>query len=73
VLFLLNGHCVAFDPVKYLREVRSEAARVRWPTRKETVTMTGVVLLMAGSAALFFLVVDSLFGWVARMFFTTNS
>jgi len=64
---------VAFDPIKYLREVRSEAARVRWPTRKETLVTTGTVLTMAVVAALFFFFVDSIFGWVARMFFTTNS
>ena len=44
--------------VQFFREVRQEAAKVTWPTRKETMISTGMVLVMVVLAALFFLVVD---------------
>ncbi len=44
--------------VQFFREVRQEAAKVTWPTRKETMISTGMVLVMVVLAAVFFLVVD---------------
>ena len=42
---------VAFDPVKFYREVRSEMTKVTWPSRKETLQTTGLVLAMVFSDA----------------------
>ncbi len=44
---------------EFLREVGVEMKKVTWPTRKETVAGTGVVLVMTIVMALFFLFVDS--------------
>jgi preprotein translocase subunit SecE len=60
---------VAFQPVKFVREVRTEMARVTWPTRKETLVTTGLVFAMASVAALFFFVVDQLIGLGVRALF----
>jgi preprotein translocase subunit SecE len=49
-----------FDPALYVREVRTEVAKVTWPSRKETLITTGLVLAMSALAAVFFLVVDQL-------------
>lgn len=38
--------------------MRQEVARVTWPTRKETLITTGLVLALSALAAVFFLVVD---------------
>jgi preprotein translocase subunit SecE len=38
--------------------VRAEAAKVVWPSRRETLITTGLVMLMAVFAAIFFIVVD---------------
>ena len=46
------------NPVQYLRDVRQDVARVTWPTRKETLITTGLVLALSALAAVFFLVVD---------------
>jgi preprotein translocase subunit SecE len=46
------------NPIKFFKQVRQEAGRVTWPSRKETLVTTGMVLLMGIAAALFFLVVD---------------
>ena len=48
------------NPVQYLRDVRQEVARVTWPTRKETLITTGLVLALSALAAVFFLVVDQI-------------
>ncbi len=53
---------MAVDPVKFVREVRAEVAKVTWPTRKETLVTTGLVFAMATAAAVFFFVVDQLVG-----------
>ena len=43
---------------EFFRQVRQEASKVTWPTRKETTVTTGMVLLMVVVAAIFFLLVD---------------
>jgi len=57
------------DPVQFVREVRSEVAKVTWPTRKETLITTGLVLAMSGLAAVFFLVADQLIALAMRGLF----
>ena len=39
---------------EFFRQVRQEASKVTWPTRKETTVTTGMVLLMVVIAAIFF-------------------
>ena len=60
---------VAVDPAKFVREVRSEMARVTWPSRKETLVTTGLVFAMAVLAALFFFIVDQVAGVGVRALF----
>jgi preprotein translocase subunit SecE len=57
------------DPAQYVRDVRAEVAKVTWPTRKETLITTGLVLALSAAAALFFLVVDQLIGLAVRAVF----
>ncbi|MCW8917145.1 MAG: preprotein translocase subunit SecE [Magnetovibrio sp.] len=47
-------------PAKFVQEVRSEASKVTWPTRKETTISTATVFVMAIIAALFFFLVDQI-------------
>ncbi|HEU0221958.1 MAG TPA: preprotein translocase subunit SecE [Paracoccaceae bacterium] len=51
---------MAVNPLHFIREVRGEAAKVVWPTRRETVTTTIIVFIMAVILALFFFLVDQL-------------
>jgi preprotein translocase subunit SecE len=48
------------NPFQFLQEVRAEASKVTWPTRRETLITTGLVALMVFMAALFFVSVDQL-------------
>jgi len=58
-----------FDPAQYVRDVRSEVAKVTWPSRKETLITTGLVLAMSTLAAIFFLVVDQIIAVAMRGLF----
>jgi preprotein translocase subunit SecE len=60
---------VAVDPAKFVREVRSEVMKVTWPSRKETLQITGLVFAMAAAAALFFFVIDQAIGIGVRALF----
>ena len=46
------------SPAQFIQQVRTEAAKVTWPTRKETMLSTLMVLLMVAFAAVFFFLVD---------------
>ena len=46
------------NPFEFIQEVRAEAAKVTWPTRRETVITTIMVLIMVLLASLFFVSVD---------------
>jgi preprotein translocase subunit SecE len=48
-------------------EARDEAKKVVWPTRKETVQMTGVVVLFVVVMAVFLWAVDSTLLWLMKM------
>jgi preprotein translocase subunit SecE len=57
------------SPLKFIREVRGEVAKVTWPSRKETLVTTGLVLAMAALAAIFFFVADQVIGIGVRALF----
>jgi preprotein translocase subunit SecE len=46
------------SPFKFLQEVRAEADKVTWPTRRETAITTAMVFVMVAIAAVFFLLSD---------------
>ncbi len=54
------------NPFEFLQQVRSEAAKVTWPTRKETTITTAMVFLMAVLASVFFLIVDQVVAFAVR-------
>ncbi len=46
------------NPFQFIQDVRTEAGKVTWPTRKETLITTGMVLVMVILASVFFVTVD---------------
>jgi preprotein translocase subunit SecE len=48
------------SPFEYLQQVRAEGAKVTWPSRRETIVTTMMVVLMAVSASVFFLLSDQI-------------
>jgi len=51
------------NPIEFIQEVREEAAKVTWPSRKETMITTVMVMIMVALAAVFFLFVDMALQW----------
>ncbi len=43
---------------QFLREVKTELKKVTWPTRKDTLAGTAIVLVTVGVAAVFLFIVD---------------
>jgi preprotein translocase subunit SecE len=46
------------SPFAFLQQVRAEAAKIVWPSRRETVISTTMVLIMVVFAAIFFFITD---------------
>ncbi len=57
------------NPAQFVKEVRQEASKVTWPTRKETGISTAMVFVLVIIAALFFLLVDQLLSWGVKLIF----
>lgn len=51
---------MATNPVVFLKEVRAELSKVVWPTRKETIRLTAVVIGVSLAVGLFLGGVDYL-------------
>lgn len=54
-------------PITFINQVRAEARKVTWTTRKETIAATIMVLLMVLAAAVFFLVTDAVVVFLVRL------
>ena len=55
------------NPATFLKQVRSEASKITWPSRRETAISTAMVLVMVIFAALFFFAADQLIGWLLSL------
>ena len=50
------------SPAEFLNQVRTEARKIVWPTREETVKTAIFVFIMMLILSIFFLGIDSIFG-----------
>ena len=55
------------NPFTFLQQVRAETSKVTWPSRRETMISTIMVLVMVVLAATFFFAADQLLGWVVGL------
>ena len=60
------------NPIKFLQEVKQEAFKVTWPTGKETIQGTLMVVAMAIIASLFFLLIDQVFKFFLEIILKTS-
>jgi preprotein translocase subunit SecE len=58
---------MAINPLKYVQQVRSEVSKIIWPTKRETVTTTVMVFIMATLVAIFFFLVDTIIGNILEL------
>jgi preprotein translocase subunit SecE len=54
------------SPGEFINQVRAEARKVVWPTRQETTTTAIFVAIMMLILSVFFLGIDTLFGFVVQ-------
>ncbi len=51
---------MATNPLDFVQQTRAEIGKVVWPTRREVVLTTVMILILSALAAVFFSVVDLL-------------
>ena len=51
------------NPFQFLQQVRAEASKIVWPTRREVILTTIMVFIMAALTATFFSLVDIVIRW----------
>ncbi|MBQ8662199.1 MAG: preprotein translocase subunit SecE [Alphaproteobacteria bacterium] len=57
------------SPIQFFRQVKQEVKKVTWPTKKEVVQTSIMVLVIVAVAATFFFFVDQFFGWAVKLIF----
>ena len=60
------------NPAQFVAQVRAEAAKVVWPTRKEAGLTTLMVFIMATLVAIFFFLVDQVMAIGVDMLLNVN-
>jgi preprotein translocase subunit SecE len=60
------------NPFQFIQDVRSEARKIVWPSRRETTITSTMVILMVVLASLFFVVVDSLLRFGVKLMLTAG-
>lgn len=54
-------------PIKFFNEVKAETRKVTWPTRKETIISTIMVLIMVVIISLFLYFSDQIIAWIVSL------
>lgn len=54
-------------PVQYFKEVKAEAKKVSWPTRKETIASTIAVFIMVTLASIFLYLSDQILAYLVSL------
>ncbi len=58
------------NPFVFLQQVRAETAKVTWPTRRETLISTIMVIIFAFIAAIFFFAADQIMAYAIELIFS---
>ena len=61
-----------FNPFKFAQSVKQEAFKVTWPTRKDVLIGSMMVLVLATIAAIFFLLLDQIYKFLLDLILTLN-
>ncbi len=54
-------------PLQYFRDVKAEAKKVTWPSRKETIASTIAVFIMVVLASLFLYLSDQIIAYLVSL------
>ena len=61
------------NPAEFVEQVRTEARKVTWPTRREVTQTTVMVLIMTSMLSVFFLGVDQIVGRGVKLLLSVAS
>jgi len=60
------------NPLRFLQEVKQEAFKITWPTKKDTLTGSLMVFVLASLASVFFLLLDQILRFFLNLILTIN-
>ena len=60
------------NPLKFFQEVKQEAFRITWPTKKDTMMGALMVFALSSIAAIFFLILDQILRFLLNFVLTIN-
>ncbi|MDC1096645.1 preprotein translocase subunit SecE [Pelagibacteraceae bacterium] len=60
------------NPLKFVQEVKQEAFRITWPTKKDTLMGSLMVFGLASIAAVFFLILDQILRFFLNLVLTLS-
>ncbi len=55
------------SPIQFFRQVKQEVKKVTWPTKKEVMQTSFMVIVIVAIASAFFFFVDQILGWVVKL------
>ena len=61
-----------FNPLKFAQEVKQEAFKISWPTKKEVLLGAVMVFVLASLASIFFLLIDQIYKFLLDIILTIN-
>lgn len=56
------------SPVEFFKQVKQEASKITWPSRRETTVTTTMVFILVGVSAVLFFLVDRLLAFGVKAF-----
>jgi preprotein translocase subunit SecE len=66
-LIMTSQKTKRFNVISFFKQVKSEALKITWPTKKETVTTSIMVFIMIAFFAMFFFIVDQVLGLIIKL------
>lgn len=57
------------SPIQFFRQVKQEVKKVTWPTKREVLQTSTMVIILVSIAAAFFFFVDQILGWMVQLIF----
>ena len=60
------------NPLKFIQDVKQEAFKVTWPTKKEVLVGSFMVFVLATLASIFFLLLDQIYKFLLDIILTIN-
>jgi preprotein translocase subunit SecE len=60
------------NPLKFVQSVKREAFKITWPTRKDVLLGSVMVVILSTIAAIFFLLLDQIYRFLLDLILTIN-